>query len=168
MAPTDTEKSNAMHEEEQAQMLQAHEKVSGDLLPSPVSAASPRPASSSKPKLSAATIIPVWIVLSSAVIIYNNYLYNTLQFRFPVFLVTWHLTFAVSTTIAFAFLHRRFLWSWLPRAHACSLAFAGIASFAGDTPVDFAARCARHSARYLRARAFRPFVVPLRAPSRVF
>ncbi|KAI0676376.1 TPT-domain-containing protein [Trametes maxima] len=43
-------------------------------------------------------IIPVWIVLSSAVIIYNNYLYNTLQFRFPVFLVTWHLTFAAIGT----------------------------------------------------------------------
>lgn len=60
-------------------------------LPSPATATT-----SSKPKLSAATIIPIWIVLSSSVIIYNNYLYNTLQFRFPVFLVTWHLTFAVS------------------------------------------------------------------------
>lgn len=98
MAPTDTEKNNTMHEEEAVQMLQAHEKTSGDLLPSPVSATSPRPASSSKPKLSAATIIPIWIVLSSAVIIYNNYLYNTLQFRFPVFLVTWHLTFAAIGT----------------------------------------------------------------------
>jgi hypothetical protein len=34
-------------------------------------------------------------VLSSTVIIYNNYLYNTLNFKFPVFLVTWHLGFAV-------------------------------------------------------------------------
>ncbi|KAF8999425.1 triose-phosphate transporter family-domain-containing protein [Cyathus striatus] len=51
-----------------------------------------------KPKLSAATIIPVWIVLSSAVIIYNNYIYNTLNFKFPVFLVTWHLTFAAVGT----------------------------------------------------------------------
>ncbi|KAG8895812.1 hypothetical protein FRC00_006877 [Tulasnella sp. 408] len=37
-------------------------------------------------RLSAATIIPIWIVLSSTVIIYNNYLYNTLGFEFPVFL----------------------------------------------------------------------------------
>ncbi|KAF8988706.1 triose-phosphate transporter family-domain-containing protein [Cyathus striatus] len=51
-----------------------------------------------KPKLSAATTIPVWIVLSSAVIIYNNYIYNTLNFKFPVFLVTWHLTFAAVGT----------------------------------------------------------------------
>lgn len=49
-----------------------------------------------RPKLSATAIIPVWIVLSSGVIIYNNYIYNTLNFKFPVFLVTWHLTFAVS------------------------------------------------------------------------
>lgn len=53
-----------------------------------------------KQKLSAATIIPIWIVLSSSVIIYNNYLYNTLGFEFPVFLVTWHLTFAVSISTA--------------------------------------------------------------------
>ncbi|KIJ58542.1 hypothetical protein HYDPIDRAFT_102434 [Hydnomerulius pinastri MD-312] len=39
------------------------------------------------------------IVLSSAVIIYNNHLYNTLEFRYPVFLVTWHLTFAVSLSL---------------------------------------------------------------------
>jgi hypothetical protein len=62
-------------------------------LPSPVSATSPKPA---KTKLSAAAIIPVWIVLSSSVIIYNNYLYNTLEFQYPVFLVTWHLAFAVA------------------------------------------------------------------------
>lgn len=61
-------------------------------LPTPVSA--PK----SKPKLSATTIIPIWIVLSSTVIIYNNYLYNTLNFKFPVFLVTWHLTFAAIGT----------------------------------------------------------------------
>ncbi|KAG8933236.1 hypothetical protein FRC01_010225 [Tulasnella sp. 417] len=49
-------------------------------------------------RLSAATIIPIWIVLSSTVIIYNNYLYNTLGFEFPVFLVTWHLAFAAIGT----------------------------------------------------------------------
>lgn len=96
MAPYD-EKMDATTEE-QVQMLEVHEKDQGELLPSPVSATAPRPsASKQQPKLSAAMIIPVWIILSSAVIIYNNYLYNTIQFRFPVFLVTWHLTFAVST-----------------------------------------------------------------------
>ena len=58
-------------------------------LPPPISAAKPRQ------KLSAAAIIPVWIILSSSVIIYNNYIYNTLNFKYPVFLVTWHLIFAV-------------------------------------------------------------------------
>lgn len=62
-------------------------------LPSPVSTPAPKP----KPKFQSTTIIiPIWICLSSAVIIYNNYLYNTLNFKYPVFLVTWHLSFAVS------------------------------------------------------------------------
>ncbi|KAG8983381.1 hypothetical protein FRB94_007002 [Tulasnella sp. JGI-2019a] len=54
--------------------------------------------SGGKVQLSAATIIPIWICLSSSVIIYNNYLYNTLGFEYPVFLVTWHLTFAAIGT----------------------------------------------------------------------
>jgi hypothetical protein len=62
-------------------------------LPSPVTATVTKP----KPKLSTTVIIPVWIALSSSVIIYNNYLYNTLDFKYPVFLVTFHLTFAVSS-----------------------------------------------------------------------
>ena len=73
-------------------------------LPSPVTTASPqqqqqRPTpTAAKYKLSATAIIPVWIVLSSTVIIYNNYLYNTLNFRYPVFLVTYHLGFAALGT----------------------------------------------------------------------
>ena len=82
---------------EQAQFLNSkpeQEAAENDVvgpLPSPVSASSSNP----KPKLSAAMIIPIWIVLSSGVIIYNNYLYNTLNFKYPVFLVTFHLGFAV-------------------------------------------------------------------------
>ena len=56
------------------------------------------PSKPHRPKIPAAAIIPVWIVLSSAVIIYNNRVYNTYGFHYPVFLVTWHLTFAVSQT----------------------------------------------------------------------
>lgn len=63
-------------------------------LPSPVIATISKP----KAALSASAIIPVWICLSSSVIIYNNYLYNTLNFKYPVFLVTWHLTFAAIGT----------------------------------------------------------------------
>ncbi|KAJ2916576.1 hypothetical protein MD484_g3853, partial [Candolleomyces efflorescens] len=64
-------------------------------LPTPVTATAPKP---SKPKLSAAMIIPIWIVLSSAVILYNNHVYNTLMFKYPVFLVTFHLAFAAVGT----------------------------------------------------------------------
>lgn len=67
----------------------ASEKDTPSPLPVPVST------QSQKPRLTAVVIIPVWIVLSSTVIIYNNYIYNTLYFKYPVFLVTWHLTFAV-------------------------------------------------------------------------
>jgi len=69
------------------------EQEQEETLPVPATSSSPQ---RSKPKVPAAAIIPVWIVLSSAVIIYNNHLYNAMQFRYPVFLVTWHLTFAVS------------------------------------------------------------------------
>jgi hypothetical protein len=69
-------------------------KESSSPLPTPVSASPPKP----KLKLTATAIIPVWIVLSSSVIIYNNYLYNTLAFPYPVFTVTWHLFFAAIGT----------------------------------------------------------------------
>ncbi|GLB42046.1 putative TPT-domain-containing protein [Lyophyllum shimeji] len=64
------------------------------VLPSPASAS----ASPARPRLTAATIIPIWIVLSSTVIIYNNYVYNNLHFPYPVFTVTWHLAFAALGT----------------------------------------------------------------------
>ena len=63
-------------------------------LPSPVSSP-PRPP---PPRVTATAIIPVWIVLSSSVIIYNNHLYNDLGFSYPVFTVTWHLLFAAIGT----------------------------------------------------------------------
>ncbi|KAG8754190.1 hypothetical protein FRC14_005307 [Serendipita sp. 396] len=49
-------------------------------------------------QLTSAVIIPFWIVLSSGVIIYNNYIFNNLNFRYPVFLVSWHLVFATIGT----------------------------------------------------------------------
>lgn len=89
--PTDREFEKQQFVEPADQLLSVQKDSNGDL-PSPVSAQVQR----QKPKVSAAAIIPVWIVLSSAVILYNNHLYSTLNFRYPVFLVTWHLTFAVS------------------------------------------------------------------------
>jgi len=83
--------------DEKQQFIDAESKVndgSHSPLPTPVSANPSKP----KTKVSAVVITPIWIVLSSAVIIYNNYLYNTLNFRYPVFLVTFHLTFAAIGT----------------------------------------------------------------------
>src|ERR1700761_5471814 len=85
---------------EHVNFLNDNAKAEGDQpttpLPTPASCPTPK----QKPKLSTAFIIPIWIVLSSSVIIYNNYLYNTLNFKFPVFLVTFHLGFAVHSSLA--------------------------------------------------------------------
>ena len=77
--------------------LEIEDSRSRSPLPSPAIAS----LTTSKPKasLSSSTIIPIWIILSSSVIIYNNHIYNTLNFKYPVFLVTWHLTFAVSVRL---------------------------------------------------------------------
>ena len=85
------EKVYDMQDSSESKLLQREDNHEVPL-PTPVSTNAPKP----KSKLSAAVIIPIWIVLSSTVIIYNNYLYNTLNFKFPVFLVTFHLSFAVS------------------------------------------------------------------------
>lgn len=86
-------------------------------LPTPVSAPTPKP----KLKLSAAAIIPIWIILSSTVIIYNNYLYNTLNFKYPVFLVTFHLGFAVSYSLL-GRIHSNTCDSLAGNRHACPAA----------------------------------------------
>lgn len=97
----------ARDEEANAQYLEVNPKAehgADSPLPTPVSTPAPK---SSKPRIPITVIIPVWIVLSSAVIIYNNYLYNTLNFKFPVFLVTFHLTFAVRAHVSIlAYLRR--------------------------------------------------------------
>jgi drug/metabolite transporter (DMT)-like permease len=78
---------------------QGPSSLSMELLPSPSTAQAPKATpTAQKYQISTAVIIPIWIVLSSSVIIYNNYLYNTLNFKYPVFLVTWHLTFAAIGT----------------------------------------------------------------------
>ena len=93
--PIDTDKASSAHflntSKSEIDISSDIRSGSSSPLPTPASASQPK----SKYKLSAAAIIPIWIVLSSSVIIYNNYLYNTLNFRFPVFLVTFHLGFAV-------------------------------------------------------------------------
>ncbi|OJD30519.1 uncharacterized protein BKCO1_5900028 [Diplodia corticola] len=45
-----------------------------------------------------AVYIAVWISLSSSVIVFNKWILDTAGFRFPIFLTTWHLTFATLMT----------------------------------------------------------------------
>ncbi|CAD6572192.1 MAG: hypothetical protein TREMPRED_000471 [Tremellales sp. Tagirdzhanova-0007] len=47
--------------------------------------------SNKRSAVSATTIIPIWIALSSTVILYNKYLYSDLKFPFPIFITAYHL-----------------------------------------------------------------------------
>ncbi|TIB15518.1 hypothetical protein E3P92_01649 [Wallemia ichthyophaga] len=59
----------------------------------------PAPAPQShKPKLSPYVIIPIWIALSSSVILYNKAILDSFHFEYPVFLVTYHLTISTIGT----------------------------------------------------------------------
>ncbi|KAF2402230.1 TPT-domain-containing protein [Trichodelitschia bisporula] len=42
--------------------------------------------------------IAVWIALSSAVIVFNKWILDRRNFRYPIFLTTWHLIFATAMT----------------------------------------------------------------------
>ncbi|KAJ5648182.1 sugar phosphate/phosphate translocator [Penicillium lividum] len=42
--------------------------------------------------------VSIWITLSSSVILFNKYLLDYANFRFPIILTTWHLTFATIMT----------------------------------------------------------------------
>ncbi|KAJ5266988.1 sugar phosphate/phosphate translocator [Penicillium angulare] len=45
-----------------------------------------------------AVYVSVWITLSSSVILFNKYLLDYANFRYPIILTTWHLTFATIMT----------------------------------------------------------------------
>ncbi|OQE46152.1 hypothetical protein PENCOP_c001G01850 [Penicillium coprophilum] len=45
-----------------------------------------------------AVYVTTWITLSSTVILFNKYLLDYANFRFPIILTTWHLTFATIMT----------------------------------------------------------------------
>ncbi|KAF2195753.1 TPT-domain-containing protein [Zopfia rhizophila CBS 207.26] len=45
-----------------------------------------------------AVYIATWITLSSSVIVFNKWILHTADFKFPVFLTTWHLAFATIMT----------------------------------------------------------------------
>ena len=99
--PVMSSTANDKEKQEIQDMPQVKGPASNSLeLPSPIIAQAPKSQTptAAKYKLSATIIIPIWIVLSSSVIMYNNYVYNTRHFKFPVFLVTWHLGFAALGT----------------------------------------------------------------------
>jgi len=82
-------------------MSEEKDRVSGEqpradaapILPQPVVASTP-----SKPTIPAAAYIAVWIGLSSSVIVFNKWLLDKRDFKFPISLTTWHLIFATCMT----------------------------------------------------------------------
>jgi hypothetical protein len=68
-------------------------------LPTPVSQNPPK--ATNNVKVSPMVIIPIWISLSMSVILFNKFIFSSLEFEYPVFLVTWHLTFAVRFFLKF-------------------------------------------------------------------
>lgn len=43
-------------------------------------------------------IIPIWMACSVSVILYNKYVFSELNFKYPIFLTTWHLAFSAIGT----------------------------------------------------------------------
>ncbi len=76
MAASDDEKGVTQEHEEMLSdyKLSRSSALESDVnLPAPVSAIPSKP----KVKLSAAMIIPVWMIISASVILFNNYVFNT-------------------------------------------------------------------------------------------
>ncbi|KAI0013326.1 TPT-domain-containing protein [Xylariaceae sp. FL0662B] len=74
----------------------ARPEAKGPILPT----TNPETEKSQPPKAAVhpAFYIVVWISLSSSVILFNKWILDTLEFRYPVILTTYHLTFATVAT----------------------------------------------------------------------
>jgi len=84
-------------------MSEEKDRVSGEQQRHEVAAATlPAPAVASTPtqqiQLPAAAYIAVWIGLSSSVILFNKWILDKKEFKFPITLTTWHLIFATVMT----------------------------------------------------------------------
>jgi hypothetical protein len=55
-----------------------------------------------KIRLEPALYISIWIILGWSIIIYNDYIWYTLEFKYPMFLFAWQLTFTSIGTHALA------------------------------------------------------------------
>lgn len=64
----------------------------------PLPAQPPNQSSFISEQLHPALYIAFWIATSSGVILFNKWLLATTNFRFPLFLTTWHMTFAAAMT----------------------------------------------------------------------
>ncbi|KAI0479090.1 TPT-domain-containing protein [Xylariaceae sp. FL0804] len=67
----------------------------GPILPTTSDATKPEPP---KATFHPALYVATWISLSSSVILFNKWILDTLDFRYPVILTTYHLTFATVAT----------------------------------------------------------------------
>jgi len=84
-------------------MSQEKDRISGELDRNESSApmlptVEPEKAQPAKPSLPAAVYVVAWIAASSAVILFNKWLLDTKQFKYPIFLTAWHLTFGTIMT----------------------------------------------------------------------
>ena len=69
---------------------------SSSLLPT-VNPATEKP-EAAKPALHPAFYVVSWITMSSSVILFNKWILDTAQFRYPIILTTWHLAFGTLMT----------------------------------------------------------------------
>lgn len=75
----------------------------GPILPAP---ATDKASDAAKFNVHPAFYVTVWIACSSSVILFNKWILDTLEFRYPVILTTYHLTFAsVMTQILARYTH---------------------------------------------------------------
>ncbi|CAH7682672.1 triose-phosphate transporter family-domain-containing protein [Phakopsora pachyrhizi] len=79
---------------------QEHQQASHQsfIQPNQTSLPSIQPNPSKRPSIHPAIIISIWISLSSSVIIFNKFILSDLAFSYPIWLTTWHLSFATIGT----------------------------------------------------------------------
>ncbi|KAI2641969.1 triose-phosphate transporter [Xylaria nigripes] len=73
-------------------------EAKGPILPTSSDAAVADKLQSSKPVFHPALYVIAWITLSSSVILFNKWILDSLHFRYPVILTTYHLSFATVAT----------------------------------------------------------------------
>lgn len=70
----------------------------GELIEVKIADARPPTNQPKKIVIPAIIIIPIWMACSISVILYNKYIFDSLNFGYPVFLTTFHLAFSAAAT----------------------------------------------------------------------